>query len=196
MKSPDDPVPSGDRTMARQLVAALQLAGHEVEVISRLKCRVRSADKLERVRTAARREVEQVAARWQAQTIPDLVMAYHVYYKSPDFVGSSLAERFKLPGTECGRLPNTYECDDTPVGIGDKVLDDGQGRTPEKCTPGEFCPYGDVTYGFGRNHFAQLGVGDGGDCAKGADVVDVPGEHLCGFRGYPEAASAGVHHVR
>jgi len=72
----------------------------------------------------------------------------------------SQAERFKLPGTECGRLPNTYECDDTPVGIGDKVLDDGQGRTPEKCTPGEFCPYGDVTYGFGRNHLAQLGVGD------------------------------------
>jgi len=83
--------------MARQLVAALQLAGHEVEVISRLKCRVRSADKLERVKTDARREVEQVAARWQAQTIPDLVMAYHVYYKSPDFVGSSLAERFKIP---------------------------------------------------------------------------------------------------
>ncbi len=97
MKSPDDPVPSGDRTMARQLIGALQLAGHEVELISHLSGRVRRTDMLDSVRTDARREVDQVAARWQAQTIPDLVMTYHVYYKSPDFVGSSLAERFKLP---------------------------------------------------------------------------------------------------
>jgi glycosyltransferase involved in cell wall biosynthesis len=83
--------------MARQLVAALQLAGHQVELVSRLKCRLRRADMLDSVRADAMREVEQVATRWQAQTIPDLVMTYHVYYKSPDFVGSSLAQRFKLP---------------------------------------------------------------------------------------------------
>jgi len=36
----------------------------------------------------------------------------------------------------------------------------GIGRTPSTCTAGEFCPYGHVTYAFGRNHYAQLGVGD------------------------------------
>jgi hypothetical protein len=34
MKPPDDPVPSGDRTMARLLVKALETAGHEVELVS------------------------------------------------------------------------------------------------------------------------------------------------------------------
>ena len=31
MKPPNHPVPSGDRTMARLMMAALELAGHEVE---------------------------------------------------------------------------------------------------------------------------------------------------------------------
>ena len=72
----------------------------------------------------------------------------------------SLGERFKLPGTRCGRLPNIYLCDDTPIGIEEKDLDNGQGRTPATCTPGAYCPYGEVTYGFGRNNLAQLGIGD------------------------------------
>lgn len=72
----------------------------------------------------------------------------------------SLGERFKIPGTRCGRLPNIYECDDTPIGIEEKQLDNGQGRTPGTCTPGAYCPYGMVTYGFGRNHLSQLGIGD------------------------------------
>ena len=97
MKSPDDPVPSGDRTMARQLIKALQLAGHEVELVSRLKCRLRNAGMLADVSADARREVDEIAARWQRQGIPDLVMTYHVYYKSPDFIGAQLARRFGIP---------------------------------------------------------------------------------------------------
>jgi len=73
---------------------------------------------------------------------------------------ASLGERFKIPGTRCGRLPNIYLCDDTPIGIEEKQLDNGQGRTPATCSPGAYCPYGMVTYGFGRNHLAQLGIGD------------------------------------
>lgn len=97
MKSPDDPVPSGDRTMARQLIKALELAGHEVELVSHQKCRLRNAGMLEGVAVDARREVDQIAARWQQQGAPDLVMTYHVYYKSPDFIGSQLARRFDIP---------------------------------------------------------------------------------------------------
>lgn len=37
MKSPAHPVPSGDRTMARLLVRALELAGHRVALASDLR---------------------------------------------------------------------------------------------------------------------------------------------------------------
>ena len=37
LKSPDHPVPSGDRQMARLLVAALRHAGHDVEIASELR---------------------------------------------------------------------------------------------------------------------------------------------------------------
>ena len=97
MKPPDDPVPSGDRTMARQLVKAMEFAGHEVELVSRLKCRVRSPDVLHGLRTDAAREVERVADDWAAGRAPDLIVTYHVYYKSPDLVGAALASRFKIP---------------------------------------------------------------------------------------------------
>ncbi|MEO9877057.1 MAG: glycosyltransferase family 4 protein [Anderseniella sp.] len=97
MKSPDDPVPSGDRTMARQLIKAVQLAGHEVELVSRLKCRLRTAGMLESVAADARGEVDEIAARWQRHGKPDLIMTYHVYYKSPDFIGFELARRLDVP---------------------------------------------------------------------------------------------------
>ena len=83
--------------MARQLIKALQLAGHEVELVSRLKCRLRNTGMLEGVAADARCEVEQIAARWEEQGTPDLVMTYHVYYKSPDFIGAQLARRFDIP---------------------------------------------------------------------------------------------------
>ncbi len=83
--------------MARQLIKALQFAGHDVELVSRLKCRLRNAGMLEDVAADARREVDEVAARWQQQGTPDLVMTYHVYYKSPDLIGSPLARRFDIP---------------------------------------------------------------------------------------------------
>ncbi|MGO6785324.1 glycosyltransferase family 1 protein, partial [Rhizobium ruizarguesonis] len=34
MKSPNHPVPSGDRLMARLLIRALELGGHKVDVVS------------------------------------------------------------------------------------------------------------------------------------------------------------------
>lgn len=83
--------------MARQLMSALQLAGHQVELVSRLKCRLREPGMLERVADDARREVEAIAARWQRDRVPDLMLTYHVYYKSPDLIGSQLARRFDIP---------------------------------------------------------------------------------------------------
>lgn len=83
--------------MARQLFKAMELAGHEVELVSRLKCRVRTPDILQDLRTDAVHEVEQIARDWAAGGVPDLMFTYHVYYKSPDLVGAALAARFKIP---------------------------------------------------------------------------------------------------
>ena len=94
MKPPDDPVPSGDRTMARQLFKAMELAGHDVELISRMKCRVRSPQHLDEVRADAAHEVKRIAAHWRAMGAPDVIVTYHVYYKSPDLIGAELARQF------------------------------------------------------------------------------------------------------
>lgn len=97
MKPPDDPVPSGDRTMARQLMKALAMAGHEVELLSRMKCRVRSPQHLDEVKADAASEVSRISARWQQDGAPDAVVAYHVYYKSPDLIGAALAQVSGVP---------------------------------------------------------------------------------------------------
>ena len=97
MKPPDDPVPSGDRTMARQLFKALEMAGHEVDLISRMKCRVRSPEHLGEVRADAGHEVSRIAALWRAEGAPDVVVTYHVYYRSPDLIGAALARQFGIP---------------------------------------------------------------------------------------------------
>jgi len=97
MKPPDDPVPSGDRTMARQLTRALEFAGHRVEVLSKFKCRLKSPGGLQALETEAAGEAEAIAQIWQRAGPPDVVVTYHVYYKSPDLIGAALARRFGLP---------------------------------------------------------------------------------------------------
>lgn len=99
MKHPDHPVPSGDRQMARLLIRALTLAGHTVEVASRLRAFV--SDPVDPghddVREEAQAEIERLAAEWAGHGPPDLWFCYHPYYKSPDFVGPALARSFVIP---------------------------------------------------------------------------------------------------
>lgn len=100
LKAPDHPVPSGDRQMARHLVAALTLAGHAVTVYSAFRSYAGTPDPrlFTALREQAGREVEQVAAHWRATGLPpDLLFTYHPYYKAPDLLGPGLAARFGLP---------------------------------------------------------------------------------------------------
>lgn len=99
LKPPDHPVPSGDRLMARQLMAALRRAGHEVEVASTLRSRVASPDDRDgfaAVQRAALAERARLAEGWAAGP-PDLWFCYHSYYKSPDLIGPPLCARFGVP---------------------------------------------------------------------------------------------------
>lgn len=99
LKSPNHPVPSGDRQMARMLIGVLQDIGHQVEIASEL--RAFSASSAPGTHDAAKREAQAEIARiaegWSRESAPDLWFCYHPYYKAPDFIGPSLVRQFGLP---------------------------------------------------------------------------------------------------
>jgi glycosyltransferase involved in cell wall biosynthesis len=99
LKSPNHPIPSGDRQMARMLMAALIRAGHAVGIASELRAFSASSaiGAHDEVRRVAQQEVARIAANWARETPPDLWFCYHPYYKAPDFIGPELAHRFGIP---------------------------------------------------------------------------------------------------
>ncbi len=99
LKAPDHPIPSGDRTMARAIVKALRMAGHDVTQPSPLRSFLPAPD-WERQRglfEEAGREIERIASRWEASGPPDAWFTYHNHYKAPDLIGPALTRRFALP---------------------------------------------------------------------------------------------------
>ncbi|WP_281038180.1 MULTISPECIES: glycosyltransferase family 4 protein [unclassified Rhizobium] len=122
LKSPNHPVPSGDRLMARLLMKAMALGGHEVSVASELRSFLKQADDPARTLLAdeANREIETIATRWQRHGAPDLWFCYHPYYKAPDLLGPELSRRFNIPYA-------TAEASYSPKrnGMGWQVVQDG-----------------------------------------------------------------------
>lgn len=98
MKSPNHPVPSGDRQMARLLVKALEHAGHTVELASELRsyCNEPDDSHYDRIEAEAAREVDRLSREWR-RSRPDLWFTYHPYYKSPDLLGPLIARAFRIP---------------------------------------------------------------------------------------------------
>ncbi|QPC88739.1 glycosyltransferase [Mesorhizobium sp. NBSH29] len=97
LKSPEHPVPSGDRLMARQLVKALTLSGHSVELVSEMRVFLPNPDdtqSYDAVLATARAETVRIAALPKK---PDLWFTYHPYYKSPDLLGPAMAAHFGIP---------------------------------------------------------------------------------------------------
>ncbi|MCB9959599.1 MAG: glycosyltransferase family 4 protein [Rhodospirillaceae bacterium] len=100
MKPPDHPVPSGDRRMARLILAALERGGHRPVVASRLRIwddgRVEGRQR--RLRDAAWRVADQLAARWAtADDRPRAWITYHNYHKAPDWIGPRVADALAMP---------------------------------------------------------------------------------------------------
>jgi glycosyltransferase involved in cell wall biosynthesis len=96
MKPPDDPVPSGDRTMARALLSALEGTGlGDVHLASRLRSRDGAGDTAaqDRILEEAEREIERLSAGPR----PDLWFTYHTYYKAPDLLGPRLSRQWDIP---------------------------------------------------------------------------------------------------
>jgi glycosyltransferase involved in cell wall biosynthesis len=95
LKPPDHPVPSGDRLMARLLIDALRLAGHEVQVMSRFRSRDGAGDPARQARLAALGR--RLADRIPRAAPPDLWFTYHLYHKAPDLIGPAVADRLGIP---------------------------------------------------------------------------------------------------
>lgn len=102
LKPPGHPVPSGDRRMARLLISALELAGHEVEVAARLRSWHGDPDAARQARIAAlgKTLANRLLRRYRTQNPearPQAWLTYHLYYKAPDWIGPRVAEALGIP---------------------------------------------------------------------------------------------------
>lgn len=98
LKSPDHPVPSGDRRMARLFVEALRRAGHEVALASRFRSYDGTGEAVRQARL--RRLGGMLASRYLNRCPvpgPDLWFTYHLYHKAPDWLGPDVARRLDIP---------------------------------------------------------------------------------------------------
>lgn len=101
LKTPDSPVPSGDRRIARLLMAALTQAGHAVDLATRLRSRDARGDITRQARLAelgtrlAGRYLRLVSQGRRPR--PDLWFTYHLYYKAPDLIGPLVADALGIP---------------------------------------------------------------------------------------------------
>ncbi|MFN0263387.1 glycosyltransferase [Tepidamorphus sp. 3E244] len=101
LKSPNHPVPSGDRQMARQIVKALESGGHEVRLASELRAYGREPD--DDALAALKREAAGETARLLADYTrpeawrPEAWLTYHNYYRAPDLIGPEVAQGLAIP---------------------------------------------------------------------------------------------------
>ncbi len=102
LKPPDHPDPSGDREVARLLVAALQAAGGTVEI----PCRIRMLDchgdptlteRLAAEATVAAEQYLDACRSRPPQDRPRQVFCYHLHYKAPDVFGPRVAAGLGVP---------------------------------------------------------------------------------------------------
>lgn len=98
MKPPDHPVPSGDRNIARSLIAALEHGGINVTLASRLRSRdgAGSDAAQQALIGQAEAEVARLTALgrdkgWRGW------LTYHNYYKAPDLIGPRVADALAIP---------------------------------------------------------------------------------------------------
>ena len=102
LKSPEHPVPSGDRRMGRLLIEALRIARHEVELACNLSTRDGTGDAAHqeelrrRAMQIAQALIQTYRARPPAQR-PQAWLTYHLYHKAPDWIGPPVAQALGIP---------------------------------------------------------------------------------------------------
>lgn len=101
LKPPDHETPSGDRRVARLLIDALHLAGHEPFLASHLRSfdPIGRAFRQNKLAAHGRQAAERLIARWRTRpdTAPGLWFTYHLYYKAPDWLGPQISAALGIP---------------------------------------------------------------------------------------------------
>ena len=106
LKPPDHPAPSGDRTLARLLLAALVRAGEargwEVDIASRFRSFDGAGDpgRQARLRDVGGRLAERLLRRYRREAAdrrPRLWFTYHLHHKAPDWLGPRVSEVLGVP---------------------------------------------------------------------------------------------------
>ncbi|MEL6451142.1 MAG: glycosyltransferase [Pseudomonadota bacterium] len=98
LKPPDHPVPSGDRAMARAVMAALARGGHAVHLASTLQARDGAGDAQaqDAVFATAAAEVTRLSTDPQTRDC-EAWITYHNYYKAPDLLGPRISRALGIP---------------------------------------------------------------------------------------------------
>ena len=98
LKAADHAVPSGDRAMARALIAALEFGGAQVTLASDLRSRDGAGDAAvqQRLFDAAKAEVARLIPQGHREKWAAWI-TYHNYYKAPDLIGPAVAKALKIP---------------------------------------------------------------------------------------------------
>jgi glycosyltransferase involved in cell wall biosynthesis len=102
MKAPNDPVPSGDRKIARLFLRALADAGHDVELVSRFRSWEGTGDAMrqQRLRDVGCRMAQRLLHRYRngsGARRPQAWFTYHLYHKAPDWLGPSVSQGLGIP---------------------------------------------------------------------------------------------------
>ncbi len=100
LKPPHHPTPSGDRRIARLLIQALELAGHNICLASSFRSRDAHGDAIrqQRMIRLGQRLAQRLLAHWKTCDYqPDYWFTYHLYYKAPDLIGPHIAAALKIP---------------------------------------------------------------------------------------------------
>ena len=104
LKSPDSPIPSGDREMARGLRRLLRRLGHTVVMpaLSRVAPGVPAPQDHLALERRARAQAARLVARWDRLPVGhperfDLWLTYHCYYRKPDWLGPIVTRALGVP---------------------------------------------------------------------------------------------------
>jgi glycosyltransferase involved in cell wall biosynthesis len=102
LKSPDHAVPSGDRRMARLLIAALRAGRHHVVLASRFRSYDGRGDpeRQQRLAEEGARAAAELVERYRRappEARPDVWFTYHLYHKAPDWLGPAVSAALDIP---------------------------------------------------------------------------------------------------
>ena len=104
LKSPDSPIPSGDREMARGLRRLLRRLGHTVVMpgLSRVPPGVPASQDHLALERRMRAQAQRLIARWRALPARhperfELWFTYHCYYRKPDWLGPIVTQALGVP---------------------------------------------------------------------------------------------------